>query len=203
MIHEADLLTAEWVQSAQVLARWTARTERVSSHQLHHEPRTKRSERGVQLMASDKATQYPANGFSFRGLTSYLANNNNTQTNNDFSRPVAGSSAADRPRAPAALGERESGSDFAQEGPAELISPPKNFIGLICGNYGAHEHLGGAFANFGSQVGFLCSDCAESDRIDYYALTSDQPCAPNGARLRAKPVDSPCTPALPAPSPLS
>ena len=59
-------------------------------------------------MASDKATQYPANGFSFRGLTSYLANNNNTQTNNDFSRPVAGSSAADRPRAPAALGERES-----------------------------------------------------------------------------------------------
>ena len=26
--------------------------------------------RGVQLMASDKATQYPANGFSFRGLTS-------------------------------------------------------------------------------------------------------------------------------------
>ena len=33
----------------------------------------------MQLMASDKATQYPANGFSFRGLTSYLANNNNTQ----------------------------------------------------------------------------------------------------------------------------
>ena len=65
------------------------------------------------------------------------------------------------------------GSDFAQEGPAELISPPKIFIGLIYGNYGAHEHLGGAFANFGSQVGFLCSDCAESDRIDYYALTSD------------------------------
>ena len=58
------------------------------------------------------------------------------------------------------------GSDFAQEGPAELISPPKIFIGLIYGNYGAHEHLGGAFANFGSQVGFLCSDCAESDRID-------------------------------------
>ena len=96
------------MQSAQVLARWTARTERVSSHQLHHEPRTKRSERGVQLMASDKATQYPANGFSFRGLTSYLANNNNTQTNNDFSSPVAESSAADRPRAPATLGERES-----------------------------------------------------------------------------------------------
>ena len=37
----------------------------------------------MQLMASDKATQYPANGFSFRGLTSYLANNNNTQTNNE------------------------------------------------------------------------------------------------------------------------
>ena len=65
------------------------------------------------------------------------------------------------------------GSDFAQEGPAELIFPPKIFIGLIYSNYGAHEHLGGAFANFGSQVGFLCSDCAESDRIDYYALTSD------------------------------
>ena len=65
------------------------------------------------------------------------------------------------------------GSDFAQGGPAELISPPKIFIGLIYGNYGAHEHLGGAFANFGSQVGFLCSDCAESDRIHYYALTSD------------------------------
>ena len=45
----------------------------------------------MQLMASDKATQYPANGFSFRGLTSYLANNNNTQTNNnDFSSPVRG-----------------------------------------------------------------------------------------------------------------
>ena len=114
MIHEADLLTAEWVQSAQVLARWTARTERVSSHQLHHEPRAKRSERGVQLMASDKATQYPANGFSFRGLTSYLANNNNTQTNNDFSSPVAESSAADRPRAPAALGERESVNGYLQ-----------------------------------------------------------------------------------------
>ena len=62
----------------------------------------------MQLMASDKATQYPANGFSFRGLTSYLANNNNTQTNNDFSSPVAESSAADRPRTPASLGERES-----------------------------------------------------------------------------------------------
>ena len=102
------------MQSAQVLARWTARTERVSSHQLHHEPRTKRSERGVQLMASDKATQYPANGFSFRGLTSYLANNNNTQTNNDFSSPVAESSAADRPRAPAALGERDSVNGYLQ-----------------------------------------------------------------------------------------
>ena len=65
------------------------------------------------------------------------------------------------------------GSDFAQGGPAELIFPPKIFIGYIYCNYGAHEHLGGAFANFGSQVGFLCSDCAESDRIDYYALTSD------------------------------
>ena len=65
------------------------------------------------------------------------------------------------------------GSYFAQEGPAELIFPPKIFIGLIYGNYGAHEHLGGAFANFGSQVGFLCSESAESDRIDYYALTSD------------------------------
>ena len=65
-------------------------------------------------MASDKATQYPANGFSFRGLTSYLANNNNTQTNNDFSSPVAESSAADRPRAPAALGERESVSGYLQ-----------------------------------------------------------------------------------------
>ena len=69
--------------------------------------------------------------------------------------------------------QRVNGSVLAQEGPAELIFPPKIFIGLIYGNYGAHEHLGGAFANFGSQVGFLCSDCAESDRIDYYALTSD------------------------------
>ena len=68
----------------------------------------------MQLMASDKATQYPANGFSFRGLTSYLANNNNTQTNNDFSSPVAESSAADRPRAPAALGERESVNGYLQ-----------------------------------------------------------------------------------------
>ena len=65
------------------------------------------------------------------------------------------------------------GSVLAQEGPAELIFPPKIFIGYIYCNYGAHEHLGGAFANFGSQVGFLCSDCAESDRIDYHALTSD------------------------------
>ena len=68
----------------------------------------------MQLMASDKATQYPANGFSFRGLTSYLANNNNTQTNNDFSSPVAESSAADRLRAPAALGERESVNGYLQ-----------------------------------------------------------------------------------------
>ena len=64
----------------------------------------------MQLMASDKATQYPANGFSFRGSTSYLANNNNTQTNNDFSSPVAESSAADRPRAPAARAGGERGS---------------------------------------------------------------------------------------------
>ena len=68
----------------------------------------------MQLMASDKATQCPANGFSFRGLTSYLANNNNTQTNNDFSSPVAESSAADRPRAPATLGERESVNGYLQ-----------------------------------------------------------------------------------------
>ena len=67
----------------------------------------------------------------------------------------------------------ERGFVFAQEGPAELIFPPKIFIRYIYCIYGAHEHLGGAFANFGSQVGFLCSDCAESDRIDYYALTSD------------------------------
>ena len=34
--------------------------------------------------------------------------------------------------------------------------------------HGAHEHLGGAFANFGSQAVFLCSESAEatSDRID-------------------------------------
>ena len=38
---------------------------------------------------------------------------------------------------------------FAQEGPAELNFPPKIFIGLIYSNYGAHEHLGGAFSNFG------------------------------------------------------
>ena len=65
------------------------------------------------------------------------------------------------------------GSVLAQEGPAELKFPAQIFIGYIDYSYGAHEHLGGAFANFGSQVGFLCSDCAESDRIDYYALTSD------------------------------
>ena len=69
-------------------------------------------------------------------------------------------------------GEGE-GSVLAQEGPAELKFPAQIFIGYIDCSYGAHEHLGGAFANFGSQVGFLCSDCAESDRIDYYALTSD------------------------------
>ena len=62
---------------------------------------------------------------------------------------------------------------LAQGRPAELNLSPKIFIDLIYCKYGAHEHLGGAFANFGSQVGFLCSDCAESDRIDYYALTSD------------------------------
>ena len=65
------------------------------------------------------------------------------------------------------------GSVLAQEGPAELKFPAQIFIGYIDCSYGAHEHLGGAFANFGSQVGFLCSDCAESDRIDYHALTSD------------------------------
>ena len=48
------------------------------------------------------------------------------------------------------------GSDFAQEGPAELIFPPKIFIGLIYCKYGAHEHLGGAFATFGSQDVVLC-----------------------------------------------
>ena len=64
-------------------------------------------------MAGGKATQCPANGGSFRGLTSYLANNN-TQMNNDFSSPVAESSAADRPRAPAALGERESVNGYLQ-----------------------------------------------------------------------------------------
>ena len=65
------------------------------------------------------------------------------------------------------------GSVLAQGGPAELKFPAQIFIGYIYCNYCAHGHLGGAFANFGSQVGFLCSDCAESDRIDYYALTSD------------------------------
>ena len=44
---------------------------------------------------------------------------------------------------------------------------------VVCLNPLIWRLLGGAFANFGSQVGFLCSDCAESDRIDYYALTSD------------------------------
>ena len=67
---------------------------------------------------------------------------------------------------------RHTGSVLAQEGPAELKFPAQIFIGYIDCSYGAHEHLGGAFANFGSQVGFLCSDCAESDRIHYYALTS-------------------------------
>ena len=56
--------------------------------------------------------------------------------------------------------KKEPGFVFAQEGPAELNFPPKIFISLIYSNYGAYEHLGGAFANFGSQVGFLCSDCA-------------------------------------------
>ena len=68
---------------------------------------------------------------------------------------------------------KKRGSVLAQEGPAELKFPAQIFIGYIDYSYGAHEHLGGAFANFGSQVGFLCSDCAESDRIDYHALTSD------------------------------
>ena len=74
----------------------------------------------------------------------------------------------------AALCVRETGRTgfvLAQGRPAELNLSPKIFIGLIYGNYGAHEHLGGAFANFGSQVGFLCSESAESDRIDYYALS--------------------------------
>ena len=34
----------------------------------------------MQLMASDKATQYPANGFSFRGLTPYLATTTHRRT---------------------------------------------------------------------------------------------------------------------------
>ena len=76
-------------------------------------------------------------------------------------------------RAPAPSTVLRSGSVLAQGGAAELKFPAQIFIGYIYCNYGAHEHLGGAFANFGSQVGFLCSDCAESDRIDYYALTSD------------------------------
>ena len=87
------------------------------------------------------------------------------------------------------------GSVLAQGGPAELKFPAQIFIGYIYCNYGAHEHLGGAFANFGSQVGFLCSDCAESDRIDYYyyALAIDYvlavqpasvPSSPNPGRIR-------------------
>ena len=83
------------------------------------------------------------------------------------------------------------GSVSDQGGVAELNFPPKIFIGLIYCRYGAHEHLGGAFANFGSQVGFLCSDCAESDRIHYYALTSGH------VRLMA-PVCVPSSPITPA-----
>ena len=40
--------------------------------------------------------------------------NFDTTNRNDFSSPVAESSAADRPRAPAALGERESVSGYLQ-----------------------------------------------------------------------------------------
>ena len=60
---------------------------------------------------------------------------------------------------------------LAQGGPAELNLSPKIFIGLIYCNYAAHEHVGVGFAAFGSQVVSLCSESAESDRIDYYALS--------------------------------
>ena len=62
---------------------------------------------------------------------------------------------------------------LAQGGAVELKFPGKNFFRSIPSNYGPYKHPGAVFANFGSQVGFLCSDCAESDRIDYHALTSD------------------------------
>ena len=54
---------------------------------------------------------------------------------------------------------------------AELKFPAQIFIGYIDCSYGAHEHIGGVFAKSGSQVLVcLCSESAESDRIDYYAL---------------------------------
>ena len=62
-------------------------------------------------------------------------------------------------------GRLRSSSD-AQEGPAELKFPAQIFIRYIYCIYGAHEHLGGAFSNFGSQAAFLCSASAESDTID-------------------------------------
>ena len=83
------------------------------------------------------------------------------------------------------------GFDLAQGGPAELKFPAQIFIGYIYCNYEAHEHPGVAFAIFGSQVGFLCSDCAESDRIHYYALTSGH------VRLMA-PACVPSSPITPA-----
>ena len=65
---------------------------------------------------------------------------------------------------------RAAGFVLAQGGPAELNLSPKIFIGLIYCKHGAHEQVGAVFATFGSQVVFLCSESAESDRIDYYAL---------------------------------
>ena len=64
-------------------------------------------------------------------------------------------------------GERlPSGFVLAQGGAVELKFPGKNFFRSIPSNYGPYKHPGAVFANFGAQVGFLCSDCAESDRID-------------------------------------
>ena len=76
-------------------------------------------------------------------------------------------------------------------GAAELNFPPKIFIGLIYCNYAAHEHVGGGFAAFGSQVVSLCSESAESDRIDYYALSIHY--------LRV--VEPACIPSSPKPAP--
>ena len=50
----------------------------------------------------------------------------------------------------------EGGLRSSSGGPGELNFPPKIFIGLIYCKYGAHEHLGGAFATFGSQDVVLC-----------------------------------------------